>query len=318
MAPATSSAVSNVSESFTPMAQPEGDVEGIGAHCQYCRQLDFLPFKCESCRGTFCLNHRTETAHDCPKPGEWARRRNALNAASNVQLPSKPTLFTHEKQCYESSCKTLIFTALTTGVHCSGCNRDYCLKHRMEEDHDCRNVTPAGARPQNAMQARQAQGLAAFNRLKAWAADKRAQEGKRKEASASLGLGGLFKSKKVGTGKVAEDAALKRAAKGDASVPQDKRLYLYVEASADTTKSKYPTGKFFYNKEWSVGRVLDAAAKSLQVENINNRSNNEEDKLRVFHVQSGQLLKFQEKIGDRCQTGNMIVLLRGVGDPDAA
>lgn len=30
-----------------------GDVEAIGAHCQaeYCRQLDFLPFKCQSCKG---------------------------------------------------------------------------------------------------------------------------------------------------------------------------------------------------------------------------------------------------------------------------
>ena len=29
------------------------DVEAIGAHCQmaYCHQLDFLPFKCESCKG---------------------------------------------------------------------------------------------------------------------------------------------------------------------------------------------------------------------------------------------------------------------------
>jgi len=30
-----------------------GDVEAIGAHCQmpFCHQLDFLPFKCESCKG---------------------------------------------------------------------------------------------------------------------------------------------------------------------------------------------------------------------------------------------------------------------------
>jgi hypothetical protein len=29
------------------------DVEAIGAHCQmsFCHQLDFLPFKCESCKG---------------------------------------------------------------------------------------------------------------------------------------------------------------------------------------------------------------------------------------------------------------------------
>jgi hypothetical protein len=89
---------------------------------------------------------------------------------------------------------------------------------------------------------------------------------------------------------------------------------LHVEASSDTTRAKFPTGKFFYSKDTSVGRVLDMAAKALMVENVNNRSEKEEDKLRVFHVEGGRLLKFSEKIGDATQNGNMIVLLRGVGD----
>lgn len=37
-------------QSFTTM---DKDVEAIGSHCQYtfCNQLDFLPFRCESCKG---------------------------------------------------------------------------------------------------------------------------------------------------------------------------------------------------------------------------------------------------------------------------
>lgn len=37
-------------QSYTEM---KGDVEAIGAHCQmaYCHVLDFLPFRCESCKG---------------------------------------------------------------------------------------------------------------------------------------------------------------------------------------------------------------------------------------------------------------------------
>lgn len=37
--------------SYSSMAT--ADVEAIGAHCQlpFCHQLDFLPFRCESCRG---------------------------------------------------------------------------------------------------------------------------------------------------------------------------------------------------------------------------------------------------------------------------
>jgi hypothetical protein len=121
---------------------------------------------------------------------------------------------------------------------------------------------------------------------------------------------------KISAAKARSDLVdLKRVAKGEASIPLEKRVYLAVEASADTTKAKHPSGKFFYNKEWSVGRVLDAASKALQVENVNNRGGGEEAKLRVFHVEGGRLLDFSEKIGAPCVSGNTIVLLRGVGPP---
>lgn len=108
-------------------------------------------------------------------------------------------------------------------------------------------------------------------------------------------------------------AALKKTAKGDEKVPVEKRVYLHVEAEASTTTAKLPKGAFFYSKEWSVGRVLDLAAKSLQIQNLNNRVEGEEDKLRVFHIEGGRLLEFSEKLGAAVQTGNTIVLLRGVG-----
>lgn len=107
--------------------------------------------------------------------------------------------------------------------------------------------------------------------------------------------------------------ALKKTAKGDDKIPIDKRVYLYVEAEANTTTSKLPRGDFWYSKEWSVGRMLDVAAKGLQVQNVNNRGGGEEAKLRVFHVEGGRLLEFGEKVGDVVANGNTVVLLRGVG-----
>lgn len=93
----------------------------------------------------------------------------------------------------------------------------------------------------------------------------------------------------------------------------EKRIYLHVEAEANTTTSKLPSGEFWFNKEWSVGRVLDVAAKGLQVQNLNNRGGGEEERLRVFHVEGGRLLEFGEKVGGSVQSGNTVVLLRGVG-----
>lgn len=281
-----------------------GEVEAIGAQCQmtFCRQLDFLPFKCESCKGSYCLDHRSESAHQCPKAGEWARRRQLSQAAAGYKPTSKPSILTHEQQCAEASCKTLINTPLVTGVQCDKCNRSYCLKHRFGYDHDCANLKPLGARPAAGPTQRE-KGIAALDKLRAWGAKKKDAMPKAPQS----------RSKVEAAARVQAAATLRKTAKGDEKLPMEKRMYLYVEASSDTVTSKIPKGAFFYSVDYSVGRVLDLAAKSLQVSNLNNRSEGEEDKLRVFHVEGGRLLEFGEKLGQSVQTGNTIVLLRGVG-----
>ena len=250
----------------------------------------------------FCLDHRSETAHSCTQPGAWARKRaqEQRDTISASYKPSpKPTVLTHEQQCSDPSCKTLIDTPLVTGVHCPNCNRRYCLKHRFREEHACDKLTPLGAR---AGQTQRDKGLAALEKLRAW--------GVAKKNGVSIPQS---KSKTDAAARLKATNDLKKTAKGDDKIPQDKRVYVRVEAEKSTLSAKLPNGSFFYNKEWSVGRVLDLAAKSLQVENLNNRGGGEEDKLRVFHVEGGRLLEFSEKLGVAVGTGNTLVLLRGVG-----
>jgi AN1-type zinc finger protein 1 len=179
----------------------------------------------------------------------------------------------------------------------------------MKEDHGCDKLIPLGARQGGGaglnIQAQKEKGFAALEKLRAWGL-------KKKEAT---GNALATKQQKAAATNLAAINALKRDAKGDAKVPMEKRVFLHVEASADTTKAKFPTGKFYYSKEWSIGRVLDAAAKALQVQNVNNQGKGEAEKLRVFHVEGGRLLEFSEKVGDSLQTGNTIILLRGVGPP---
>ena len=189
-------------------------------------------------------------------------------------------------------------------MHCEKCNRTYCLKHRLTYDHECAKLVPLGAKSGSAQQTQREKGLAALGKLRAW--------GQAKKAAAQSSVP-VSKTKQAEAARVQETATLKRTAKGDDKVPIEKRVYLHVEASSDTVTSKIPKGAFFYSVEFSVGRVLDLAAKSLQVSNVNNRSESEEDKLRVFHVEGGRLLEFGEKLGKVVQTGNTIVLLRGVG-----
>jgi hypothetical protein len=179
----------------------------------------------------------------------------------------------------------------------------------MKEEHECAKLTPLGAKPPTFSAAQKEKGMAALGKIRSWGLNKKAAMSN----STTLPILSKSTSRKSAASNLAATNALKVAAKGDAKIPADKRVYLYVEASADTTKAKFPTGKFFYSKEWSVGRVLDVAAKALQVENVNNRGGGEDEKLRVFHVEGGRLVEFSEKLGDVAQTGNTIVLLRGVG-----
>ncbi|KAM0143567.1 hypothetical protein ACHAP3_000237 [Botrytis cinerea] len=300
-----SSSNSETPEDTSFSTMDEKDPTLIGVHCQYeyCNQLDFLPFRCESCRGTFCLDHRTESSHHCSKPGEWAARRRLANQ-SKRSLGEGKMMADVEKPCASPTCKTTIGTSLSTGVHCSICNRDYCLKHRLGEDHDCKNLVPIGARV-GRFNEQQTSAKLAFGKLRAWGAAQKAKvastrvlpEPKPSSAAARL---------------VAVNQ-LKKTAKGDAKIPPEKRVYINVDAEAATTTAKFPTGAFFYSKDWVMGRVLDAAAKALQVENVNNQGTDEKEKLRIFHVEAGRLLEFNEKVGDALVSGNRIVLLRGVG-----
>ncbi|MCJ1366040.1 hypothetical protein MMC16_005165 [Acarospora aff. strigata] len=292
-------------QSFTSM---DKDIEAIGSHCRYtyCNQLDFLPFRCESCKGTYCLDHRTETAHECPQAGAWAAaRRKQQLTSSSPSSTSKPTLLT-ATQCSHPQCKTYINTLTNVGVSCHNCNRQYCLKHRLREEHDCSKLVPLGARTPSATaakfdaQAQTEKARVAFARLRAWGKEKQtAVLPKPKPASNAARVVALNQ--------------LKKSAKGDDKIPADKRVYLHIEAEASSTTSKFPKADMFFGQEWSVGRALDAAAKQLQVQNVNNSGGGEEVKLRVFHVEGGRLLDFSEKVGEAVVSGNTIVLLRGVG-----
>lgn len=282
------------------------DATLLGKHCEYeyCNQLDFLPFFCQSCKHTFCLDHRSESSHKCANEGAWAERRRQAELAKPSAGQGRQLRDTvSQKPCASTTCKTTIGTSLVPGVHCPTCNRDYCLKHRLKEDHDCKNLIPIGARPAGQIDVVASKTRSAFDKLKAWGTAKREQAGralpKPKPTSASQRL-------------IAVNT-LKKTAKGDDKLAIEKRVYLYVEAEAATTKAKFPKGEFFFSQDWVVGRLLDDAAKRLQVENVNNRSSEESDKLRVFHVEGGRVLEFNEKIGTALTSGNTVVLLRGIG-----
>ncbi|PYH81461.1 hypothetical protein BO82DRAFT_336278 [Aspergillus uvarum CBS 121591] len=295
---------------------PETDLDSIGHHCDlaYCHQLDFLPFRCASCRGVYCLDHRTESAHQCARsaaaPAAASTTTTTTTSSSSSSAPqTKPTIHNTE-QCSHLTCKTLIHTLTEPGVRCPECRREYCLKHRLKEGHACSPLPSRGGGGGGGKAGAGADTLKAmFARVRGTGkgpGDPAATTKKKKPVSRAMAVN-----------------ALKRTAKGDASVPVERRVFLSVEAAASPTKSAAAaatgaagaaaTGAFWFDGKWKVGRVLDDAARRLGVENVNNRVAGEEDRLRVFHVDGGVFLEFGDTLGDKVVAGDTLVLLRGAG-----
>lgn len=291
----------------SPNMDDKQDVDKIGRHCQVCREKDFLPTRCDSCWGWFCQPHSKEDSHACPQKGLAARRRREKELkGSNVALPSteKPSLLT-AKQCSSPQCKEFVNTTLKPGVLCSTCNRTYCLGHRFPEEHDCKNLVPLGARPADiAFKANKEKLRLGFGRLKVWGQEKKDTLAKQvtptpKPTSKAAQLLALNKMKKEAT--------------GDAKVPVEKRLYLHCSATDKVTKDGKPKeASMWFNEDWKIGRILDLVATKLGVENLNNSAQETDKILRVYHIESGEVLEFSEKVSQRMISGNSVVLIRGL------
>ena len=118
----------------------------IGDQCseKTCRQLDFLPVKCDGCKKNFCGQHWTYEGHQCPSP-----------KLKDVQVPvcplcdkpvaSKPGAIPDEAvsrhldrdcgksaqrkrtpRCSKAKCKVRELIK----VDCDQCELNFCLKHR--------------------------------------------------------------------------------------------------------------------------------------------------------------------------------------------
>ncbi|ODV61064.1 Cuz1p ASCRUDRAFT_75799 [Ascoidea rubescens DSM 1968] len=91
---------------FATSPSPDGLMD-IGKHCEFCGQLDFLPFTCSKCKLVLCSNHRSISDHYCKfgdKPSETKNdgsSKKMLMANKNNQQ-SVASLFPDRKKFNES------------------------------------------------------------------------------------------------------------------------------------------------------------------------------------------------------------------------
>ncbi|XP_017952605.2 AN1-type zinc finger protein 2A isoform X1 [Xenopus tropicalis] len=145
----------------------------LGHHCSEatCKQLDFLPLKCDACEELFCKDHITYDQHKCsaaykknvlvpvcplcgtPVPvnkGEMADIAVSQHIDRNCTSSHKQKIFTN--RCFKAGCKKKELMK----VICDHCHNNFCLSHRHPLDHDCKTGKPVISKS----------GLAALSRSK--------------------------------------------------------------------------------------------------------------------------------------------------------
>ena len=127
-------------------------MDRIGTHCnvQSCHMLDFLPFSCEGCHETFCLDHRSFQAHSCRNTPDsralecplchnvvpLGTSQNANQAVSkhidegckNIEAERR-----RQNRCQMKGCRK--FELMPIG--CNHCRKQFCISHRQTETHQC-------------------------------------------------------------------------------------------------------------------------------------------------------------------------------------
>lgn len=132
----------------------------LGCHCSEptCHQLDFLPVKCDACGKKFCSQHWKYESHSCPnshvrnaqvpvcplcdQPVASARGTVpdiAVSAHIDRDCKSDPAV-KKRSRCSVKHCKQKEFIKIV----CDGCGKNYCLKHRHQQDHSCEAKTTSG------------------------------------------------------------------------------------------------------------------------------------------------------------------------------
>ncbi|KAG9294848.1 hypothetical protein G9A89_008540 [Geosiphon pyriformis] len=136
------------------------ELPDLGRHCSKtsCKQLDYLPFKCQYCKKEFCQEHSKAQAHDCldapseegvrvptcpvcnvPVPinkGEDPNIRMEQHIANDCSPPPKTTSNKPFNACSFHTCKQRVAVRLL----CPSCGKNYCIKHRLDVDHNCDKI----------------------------------------------------------------------------------------------------------------------------------------------------------------------------------
>ncbi|GEQ68752.1 hypothetical protein JCM33374_g2420 [Metschnikowia sp. JCM 33374] len=257
-------------------------IMNLGKNCSFCHRLDFLPFYCEFCKGTYCSAHRTLEVHECV--GRPQRKTANLGPSGQesgqVQTknhggPTAASLFPDRAKHQKRLDASLEKASATVKPH--------------------KNTTPL-------------MKLTKFLHL---------QRLKREASKKSSFLFG--KSGSRPSSPSVEVALIKKAAKGPASVNASDRVYVWVlfvnrnEEELGEISVEKERRPIWVSKGWSVGRALDSIAETMNIINHNNSTQQSQDRLNLFKVDKDVpvALVSSTKVGAAIPNGATLYLIKG-------
>ena len=106
------------------------EFSNLGRHCACpdCNLRDFLPFECNLCKKSFCLNHRTYESHECDK------YTSTIVDNIDVKIREQKERKKQHPKCIKCKIRN------TTNIKCSGCGKYTCISHRYELSHNCKQI----------------------------------------------------------------------------------------------------------------------------------------------------------------------------------
>ncbi|XP_069113063.1 AN1-type zinc finger protein 1-like isoform X2 [Argopecten irradians] len=148
-------------------------------------------------------------------------------------------------------------------VTCTECNKNFCLNHRHQNEHNCEKLEIKEDKTKTAEHVRQ---IIASKAAKAHPVPSKGKKSSKTAAKVAL-------------------MKLKMHAIGDKGIPQDSRVFFLVYLPMQTKLKAKP---MFFSKTWTIGRVIDSVADFNKISNPNNTGS--EQKLRMFLHDCGGLL----------------------------
>ena len=140
------------------------EFNNLGKRCsnKYCNQLDYLPFQCKYCSKWHCSTHASD--HGCGAYQNDDRHvmkcpvcNKVLKYSSNDD-PNVLWTIHYNEECNQGNTpnintenkKTIVrcaFQRCPTKLNnvnkysCSKCKKDFCNTHRLQEYHECSNIS---------------------------------------------------------------------------------------------------------------------------------------------------------------------------------